>query len=220
LRKEWVARLSETVNDGSGLSRLEWLREGPFSKRPSGVADHARARRYRGDSGADAPRALVEKASPGPTRHVFDWFHLAMRLQHAAQTTKSWPCDGETDRRDGAALAECIEHIGWRLWHGQVQRALDLIREKLAWLEARPAEPCAHRLLQHLRDLEVHVASQSASIIDYAAALRPAEPLSSAPSEGLVQRLLHRRMNTKQQMRWSPRGAHLMLKVRTAILNI
>jgi hypothetical protein len=26
-------------------------------------------------------------------------------------------------------------------------------------------------------------------------------------------------MNAKQQMRWSPRGAHLMLKVRTAVLN-
>jgi hypothetical protein len=26
-------------------------------------------------------------------------------------------------------------------------------------------------------------------------------------------------MNAKQQMRWSPRGAHLMLKVRTAVMN-
>jgi hypothetical protein len=26
-------------------------------------------------------------------------------------------------------------------------------------------------------------------------------------------------MSTNQQMRWSPRGAHLMLKVRTAVVN-
>ena len=26
-------------------------------------------------------------------------------------------------------------------------------------------------------------------------------------------------MSAKQQMRWSPRGAHLMLKVRTAVIN-
>jgi hypothetical protein len=26
-------------------------------------------------------------------------------------------------------------------------------------------------------------------------------------------------MNAQQQMRWSPRGAHLMLKVRTAVMN-
>ena len=42
---------------------------------------------------------------------------------------------------------------------------------------------------------------------------------SSAPSEGTIERLLRRRMNAKQQMRWSPRGARLMLKVRTAVLN-
>ncbi|MFL5282382.1 MAG: ISKra4 family transposase, partial [Rhodopila sp.] len=37
--------------------------------------------------------------------------------------------------------------------------------------------------------------------------------------EGTVQWLLHRRMSASQQMRWSPRGAHLMLKVRTAVMN-
>jgi len=26
-------------------------------------------------------------------------------------------------------------------------------------------------------------------------------------------------MTAKQQMRWSPRGAHLMLKVRTSVMN-
>jgi single-strand DNA-binding protein len=34
-----------------------------------------------------------------------------------------------------------------------------------------------------------------------------------------VQWLLHRRMNAQQQMRWTPRGAHLMLKVRCAVVN-
>ena len=34
-----------------------------------------------------------------------------------------------------------------------------------------------------------------------------------------MQRLLHRRMTAKQQMLWSPRGAHLMLKVRTTVMN-
>jgi hypothetical protein len=34
-----------------------------------------------------------------------------------------------------------------------------------------------------------------------------------------VQWLLHRRMGANQQMRRSPRGAHLMLKVRTLVVN-
>jgi hypothetical protein len=40
-----------------------------------------------------------------------------------------------------------------------------------------------------------------------------------AVTESTVQWLLHRRMNAQQQMRWSPRGAHLMLKVRTTTMN-
>jgi len=57
------------------------------------------------------------------------------------------------------------------------------------------------------------------SIINYAAARRSAEPISTAPTESAVHRLLHRRMTAKQQMRWPPRGAHFMLKVRTAVMN-
>jgi len=41
--------------------------------------------------GADGPRSLGEAASPGPTHHVLDWFHLVMRVQHVAQAAKSWP---------------------------------------------------------------------------------------------------------------------------------
>jgi hypothetical protein len=47
--------------------------------------------------GADGPRSLGEAASSGPTHHVLDWFHLAMRVQHVAQAATSWP-DG-TERR-------------------------------------------------------------------------------------------------------------------------
>jgi hypothetical protein len=44
-------------------------------------------------------------------------------------------------------------------------------------------------------------------------------PISTAPTESTVQWLLHLRMGANQQMRWSPRGAHMMLKVRTAVAN-
>jgi hypothetical protein len=48
---------------------------------------------------------------------------------------------------------------------------------------------------------------------------RREEPISTAIAESTVQWLLHRRMNAQQQMGWSPRGAHLTLKVRTSIVN-
>jgi hypothetical protein len=86
--------------------------------------------------GAEGPRSLGEAACVSPTRHVLDWFHLSMRIRHAAQAAMSWPDASAEDRKAGASLAETIERIKWRLWHGQVRRGLDLIAETMATLEA------------------------------------------------------------------------------------
>ena len=47
----------------------------------------------------------------------------------------------------------------------------------------------------------------------------PISTVTTVTTEGTVHWLLHRRMGANQQMRWSPRGAHRMLKVRTAVAN-
>jgi hypothetical protein len=147
-----------------------------------------------------------------------------MRIQHVAQAVKGWPDITNEDRREAARFADAVEHIRWRLWHGQVQRALDLIGDTVAALDAiaavgSPAGATAGKVGALLRGLETYVAGQAELIIDYAAARYDAEPISTAPTECTVQWLLHRRMGAKQQMRWSPHGAHMMLKVRTAVAN-
>src|SRR5260370_30033589 len=53
--------------------------------------------------GAAGPRSLGEAASRGPTRHVLDWFHLSMRIQHVAQSAKSWPNDTKENSLQGLA---------------------------------------------------------------------------------------------------------------------
>lgn len=174
--------------------------------------------------GAEGPRFLGEAASPGPTRHVLDWFHLAMLIQHIAQTGRRWPRGAEEDLQQGAELAKEIERIRWLLWHGRPQGALDLIVEvlqelKTPKLKTRLTAAFLKKLTSILTELETYVSGQSTSIIDYAAARRPAEPSSTAQTESAVRRLLHRRMTAKQQMRWLLRGARLMLKVRTAVMN-
>jgi hypothetical protein len=171
--------------------------------------------------GADGPRSLGEAACDGPTSHVLDWFHLAMRIHHVAQAARGWPADTPGECEDGARLADAVERIRWRLWHGQVQRALDLIGETLAWLKgvAGVAATAAAKATVLLRGLETYVSGQADLIIDYAKARRNDEPISTATTESTVQWLLHRRMGANQQMRWSPRGAHRMLKVRTAVAN-
>jgi hypothetical protein len=147
-----------------------------------------------------------------------------MRIQHVAQAARSWPDVSVGDHQAGTRLAETIERIRWRLWHGQVKRSLDLIEETKTTLEATaqtasPATPAELKVTQLLTDLKSYVCGHSDIIIDYATARRREEPISTAVTESTVQWLLHRRMNAQQQMRWSPRGAHLMLKVRCAVIN-
>jgi hypothetical protein len=171
--------------------------------------------------GADGPRSLGEAACIGPTNHTLDWFHLAMRIQHVAQAAKGWPAETPGERENGVRLADAVEHMRWRLWHGQVQRALELVGETLTWLEGMPdaAPAAAAKVAALLRGLETYVSGQADLIIDYATARRSDEPISTATTESTVQWLLHRRMGANQQMRWPPRGAHRMLKVRTAVAN-
>ena len=101
------------------------------------------------------------------------------------------------------------------------ERALDLIGETRAWLDgvAGTAATAAAKVSASLRGLETYVSGQAGLIIDYAEARRDGEPISTATTEGTAQWLPHRRMGANQQMRWSPRSAHQMLKVRTAVAN-
>jgi hypothetical protein len=162
--------------------------------------------------GAEGPRSLGEAASVGPTFYVLDWLHVAMRIQHVAQAVKAWPDNGNEDRQECARFADAVEHVRWRLWHDQVKRALDLFGDTVAALGAvaavvSPASAAAGKVVKLLRSLETYVVGQSELIIDYAAARHDAEPISTAPTEGTVQWLLHRRMGANQQMRWSPRAS-------------
>jgi hypothetical protein len=123
-----------------------------------------------------------------------------------------------------ARASDTIDGIRWRLWHGQVARSLELIAETLATLDAMtgttsPAAEVALKIGRLLGELETYVCGQSDIIIDYATARRRGKTISTAVTESTAQWLLHRRMNAQQQMRWTPRGAHLMLKVRCAVMN-
>ena len=102
-----------------------------------------------------------------------------------------------------------------------MQRALDLIGETLARLDAmtEAAPVAAAKVAALLRGLEAYGSGQTDLVIGYAKGRRRGEPISTATTESTAQWLLHRRMGAGQQMRWWPRGAHRMLKVRTAVAN-
>ena len=97
----------------------------------------------------------------------------------------SWPDTTETDRNAGARVTETIERIRWRLSHGQVKRALDLIAETVVTVDVAaddksPIAATARKVTRLLGDLDMYLSGQSDSIIDYATARRCEEPISTA----------------------------------------
>ena len=143
--------------------------------------------------GADGPRSLGEAASAGTVYHVLDWFHLAMRIQHAAQCAGGWPANTVSDGRDRARLTDAVEHIRWRLWHGQTRRALCLIRRTLADVNAKAERNAASarsaaKLARALITLETYVSGLADLIIDYASAQLDDEPFSTSPTVAYAMR--------------------------------
>ena len=56
-------------------------------------------------------------------------------------------------------------------------------------------------------------------IPNYGERHRCGEAISNAFVESAVNQVVSKRMVKKQQMRWTPKGAHLLLQVRTRVLN-
>ena len=55
--------------------------------------------------------------------------------------------------------------------------------------------------------------------LNYGGRWRYGERISTAFVESTVNQVISKRMVKRQQMRWSPRGAHLLLQGRTRVLH-
>ena len=75
--------------------------------------------------------------------------------------------------------------------------------------------------LEHAELLKAvtYIRANACSITNYGKRYRAGEVTSSAFAEPAVNQVISKRMVNKQQMRWTPRSAHLLLQVRTRVLN-
>jgi hypothetical protein len=70
-----------------------------------------------------------------------------------------------------------------------------------------------------LHALDGYLNGQSDWMVNYAERHRAGLRVGTAITEGAANFLVNRRMNKRQQMRWSRRGADLLLQVRCAVYN-
>ena len=157
---------------------------------------------------------------------ILDWFHIAMRLQHLKQIASALPVDDPTRAEAKAVIVEEVERLHWRIWNGKARDAqvsVDRIRTVVHHFQGEPEERTSNapsgKLQTVLHALDGYLASHSAWLADYAERHRAGLRVGTAITEGTANFLVNRRMNKSQQMRWSRRGADLLLQVRCAVYN-
>jgi len=162
--------------------------------------------------GGDTVRDLTEGHSPQAS-HILDCFHITMRLTVLGQMAK-----GVSVEHKGEKFEKELERVKWFLWHSNVYKALQL----LEWLELdidTEASPEARKLARTLHEFDHYIRTNQSSIPNYGDRYRNGEAISSAVAESSVNQMISKRFVKKQQMRWTKRGAHLLLQVRTRVLD-
>ncbi|EWY36085.1 hypothetical protein N825_29960 [Skermanella stibiiresistens SB22] len=154
-----------------------------------------------------------------------DWFHIAMRLQHAGKTAGNLPIDTSERENARVAIVAEVDRLRWRIWNGKAKDAkvtLERIRQVMPVFQGngdRKCHPSSRQLWTALREIDRYLSSQSAWLVNYAERHRAGLPVGTSVTEGTANFLVNHRMNKSQQMRWSHHGADLLLQVRCAVLN-
>jgi hypothetical protein len=75
------------------------------------------------------------------------------------------------------------------------------------------------KLEKALDEFQVYIKRNAALIENYGLRWYRGEVISTAVIESAVNQVISKRFCKKQQMQWTPKGAHLLLQIRTTVLN-
>ena len=167
--------------------------------------------------GADDVRDLTMLMNEN-AEHVLDWFHVTMRLTVLRQIAKGLV--GAVDEPDLArdVIAQ-LERVKWFLWHGNVYRARQALDDVSFDLDTLETTGTRAKLAKLVDEFDRYLALNATSIPNYGERHRAGEAISSAMAESTVNEVISRRMVKKQQMRWTPAGAHQVLQIRCRVLD-
>jgi hypothetical protein len=128
-------------------------------------------------------------------RHVLevllDWFHLTMRLTVLQQTAKGLPDqtgDEEVDYPLREPVVRDLERLEWLLWHGNVDRALQLVESVDMDLDVAAAlgDPRARKLLKTAAEFHTYIGRDRTFIPNYGEHYRDGERISTGFVESTV----------------------------------
>ena len=166
--------------------------------------------------GGDSLRRMVSNMSPCSEHHLH-WFHIALRFTVLGQFVKGL---AHHEPQEAAALEDRLDRIKWRLWHGDGREALirlDTLAEDIDVLKSD--YPNLERFAKIAAEFATYIRNNVGLIPNYGERGRYGELISTSFVESTVNILISKRFCKKQQMQWTPEGAHLLLQTRAQTLD-
>jgi hypothetical protein len=165
----------------------------------------------------DAGLWRMQRATLPDATVVLDWWHIAIRFEHALQTARGLGAgSSHVDHAVGA-----IDRAKWCLWHGRWTGCRRKLAGLYRWTKRQHVREVAGigRLQRHVSELLGYLERNQDMLVHYAARRRRGEPISTAFVESAVNEIVAKRMNKKQQMRWNRATVQPFLDIRCAVLN-
>jgi hypothetical protein len=149
--------------------------------------------------------------------HVLDYFHIAMRITVLQQMARGLPPPLSVAAPAAVVILESVRRY---LWHGNVGTALELIEDFGDGFDLiRDPPPEVRKLRRYLEEFSRYIDNNADLIPNYAERHRYGEVVSTAFVESTVNQVIAKRFAKKQQMQWTPRGVHLLMQLRTRVLD-
>jgi len=166
--------------------------------------------------GGDTVRDLQFYMSPF-SEHLLDWFHITMRITVIRQMAKGLP-----KLKWLKGVEDNLERVKWFLWHGNVFMALqvlDDIEGNLECLDDKQTTDKVRKFERTFGEFRTYIERNEGFIVNYRDRYFYGKAISTAFVESAVNQVISKRMVKKQQMHWTKKGAHLLLQVRTRVIN-
>jgi hypothetical protein len=171
-------------------------------------------------------RSLVGKLFNANEQHILDWYHIARRFKAIGKGLVYLPHIEDFEHR----LARHWDHLNrakWKIWHGNLYGAsialssfYDGVDIHVMIAEADSGRSTVvEQVRERLAELWSYLTANQTRLINYGKEYREGHRISTARVESTVDQLVDWRMEKKQHMRWTRRGAQMLLHARCALLN-
>ena len=166
--------------------------------------------------GGETVRKLQAYLHPS-SEHLLDWFHVTMRFTVMTQQNKAINEEAASLGTEVEATLESVKHY---LWHGNVDAALERLEHLSFELDLnRRRSAAVAKLCRSVNEFDTYIRNNRTFIPNFGERHRQGDTISTAFVESTINQVVSKRFVKRQQMQWTPKGAHLLLQTRTRVLN-